>query len=80
MRKCHRCEAEMQEGFSILASGVLFGGIEITSGTGLFAKWSGKPKAAMCPKCGEVSLYIENINDIPKSEESINYDNGFPKW
>ena len=71
MRKCHRCDAEMQEGFSLQASGVLFGGIEITHGTGLFAKWNGKPKVAICPECGEVSLYIGNINDISKREDKF---------
>ena len=68
MRKCHRCDIEMQEGFAIQASGVLFGGIEITRGTGLLAKSIGKSKVAICPVCGEISLYIGNINDISKSE------------
>ncbi len=69
MRKCNRCDTEMKEGFAIQASGILFGGIEITRGAGLIAKSIGQPKVAICPECGEVSLYIENMSEISKRKK-----------
>jgi hypothetical protein len=56
----------MVEGFDIKVEGAGYG-IKISDGTGIFAKRIEKPKVAICPECGEISLYIENINDISKS-------------
>lgn len=56
MRKCPRCDVEMREGFMLRANrqpvelnktGKLFGGVDWLS-------------AAVCPECGEVSIYIPN--------------------
>ena len=38
-------------------------GIRITT-KGVFETTVEKPKVAVCPKCGEVSLYIENFKSI----------------
>ena len=65
MRICHRCKIEMSEGFDVKVEGGAYG-IKITDGTGIFSKRLEKPKVAICPKCGEVSLYIENVNKLPK--------------
>lgn len=60
MRKCIRCGAEMEENFTI------------TSGTGIVVRREGlsmksvKPKVAVCPKCGEVSIYIEDFSKLKK--------------
>ena len=54
MRKCIRCGAEMQEGFSFTGSG---GNVLRKKGFSLKAVY---PKAAICPKYGEVSIYIED--------------------
>lgn len=43
-------------------------GIKIATGTGIFAKRIEKPKVAVCPKCGEISMYIENLDKISKSK------------
>jgi hypothetical protein len=39
--------------------GVLYG-LKRKKKKGLFSKVSAKPKAAICPICGYVALYIEN--------------------
>ena len=57
MRKCLRCGAQMEEGYVI------------TSGYGIVIRPTGerkrgakpvKPAVAVCPACGEVSIYVEN--------------------
>lgn len=63
MRRCKQCENEMIKGFNIKVEGGSYG-IKISKGDGVFAKRLGKPKVAICPKCGEISLYIENPNQI----------------
>ena len=54
MRKCVRCGAEMEEGFSFTGPG---GNVLRKKGFSLKAVY---PKAALCPKCGEVSIYVED--------------------
>jgi hypothetical protein len=49
----------MIENCDVKVEGVAYG-IKISDGTGIFANRIDKPKVAVCPKCGEVSLYIEN--------------------
>ena len=63
MRICHRCQSEMLEGFDVKIEGSGYG-IKISKGTGRFAKRLEKPKVAVCPQCGEVSLYLENLEDL----------------
>lgn len=58
MRKCLRCDTEMIENCSIKIEGAGYG-IKIAEGEGVFAHRIAKPKVAICPKCGEVSMYIE---------------------
>lgn len=66
MRICKHCQCNMIEGFDIKIEGAGYG-IKISRGDGIFAKRLEKPKVAICPKCGEVSLYIENIDEIVES-------------
>ncbi len=54
MRKCIRCGTEMQEGFSFTGGG---GNVLRKKGMTLKAVYT---KAALCPKCGEISLYIDD--------------------
>lgn len=65
MRICYRCGIEMVEGFDVKVEGGAYG-IKISNGTGIFAKRIEKPKVAICPNCGEISLYIENFSEIFK--------------
>lgn len=67
MRICRQCQSEMIEGFDVKVEGAGYG-IKIAKGTGIFAKRIEKPKVAVCPKCGEISLYIENLGEILKGE------------
>lgn len=64
MRKCIRCGADMVEGCGINVKHGAYG-IKIT--------WSEKyrpfsglaaPKVAVCPKCGEISLYLEDTEQL----------------
>lgn len=65
MRKCIRCGDEMIEKCDIKVEGAAYG-IKITDSTGIFANRIEKPKVAICPSCGEVSLYIENVSSLRK--------------
>jgi hypothetical protein len=50
--KCYQCEADTY-------------GIRISKkGKGLFNKVSAKPKAAVCPNCGYVALYIDEHKEF----------------
>ncbi len=55
VRKCLRCGAEMEEGYTI-TSGY---GIVIRPPHGNKGAKPVKPGAAVCPVCGEVSIYLE---------------------
>lgn len=35
----------------------------------LFSGRIGKPKVAICPKCGEVSIYVEDIEKLVDSKK-----------
>lgn len=62
MRKCLRCHEEMVENLDVKVDMQGYG-IRITT-KGVFGTTVEKPKVAVCPKCGEVSLYIENFESI----------------
>ena len=66
MRICPQCQCEMIERFDVKVEGGY--GIKIAAGTGIFADRIEKPKVAVCPKCGEISLYIENVDKISNSK------------
>ena len=63
MRTCKQCDSEMVNGFDIKDDGASYG-IKITKNSAIFAERIEKPKVAICPKCGEVSLYIEKLDKI----------------
>jgi hypothetical protein len=66
VRICRQCQCEMQEGFDVKVEGAGYG-IKIAAGTGIFATRLEKPKVAICPQCGEISFYIEDVDKIRKS-------------
>ena len=41
-------------------------GIVIMDSDRFFAGTVGKPKAAVCPECGEISIYLENVDKLKK--------------
>lgn len=67
IRICRQCQYEMVEGFDVKVEGAGYG-IKIAKDTGIFAKRIEKPKVAICPKCGEISLYIESVDKISEGE------------
>ena len=70
MRACHRCNKDMLEGFDIKVEGAGYG-IKVSSGEGMFAKRIEKPKVAICPECGEVSIYVSNVGEVTKNKKVI---------
>lgn len=67
MRQCIRCGSQMEEGYDLKIQGQGYG-LTLTDSEKVFAHRLGKPKAAFCPSCGEISLYME-IDDTGKKEE-----------
>ena len=62
MRECPRCKAEMVEDLIIRDSG-RFTNIIITTGR-VFGPNLGKVCAAVCPECGEISIYLEDTDKL----------------
>lgn len=59
MMKCNQCQNEMIKDCTVNVEGGMYG-IKITKKVkGLFNNVSAKPKAAVCPNCGNVAFYIE---------------------
>lgn len=64
MRKCIRCQSDMVENCSIKIERAGNGIVLTTDDKKLFTHRIGSPKVAICPKCGEVSIYTENIKEL----------------
>lgn len=62
MRQCIRCKSEMVEDLRIRQTGDGMG-LTVTT-AGFFCKTIGKLKAAVCPNCGEISLYLEDTDKL----------------
>ena len=62
MRICKQCNSEMIEGFNVKMDGAGYG-IKIVKTDEVIIP---KIKACICPKCGEVFLYIENLEKLKK--------------
>lgn len=64
MRDCIRCGSEMKENCAIKVEGAGYGIVLSSDEKKLFGGRMGKPKVAICPKCGEVSIYIKDIEKL----------------
>lgn len=64
MRKCIRCGTEMKEDCTIKVQGAGYGIVLSTEKDKLFKGRIGEPKVAICPECGEVSIYIEDTSCV----------------
>lgn len=62
MRKCIRCNQEMIENLEINVSNGGYG-IDIRE-KGLFKNSLGRIKCAVCPECGYLETYIDDITKI----------------
>lgn len=66
MRKCIRCGEDMLENYVIKSQGGLYG-VRINSDRDkIFGKNMGEPNVAICPNCGEISLYLDNSGKLNK--------------
>ena len=68
MRKCLRCQDEMVENLVIFVSSGEYG-IDVRE-KGIFKGSLGKIKAAVCPSCGLVEPYLEDLSKIQKLSNS----------
>lgn len=64
MRNCLRCGAEMQEGCTVKVEGTGYGVVLSTEENKLFSGRIGKPRVAICPQCGEVSIYLKDTDRL----------------
>ena len=64
MRTCIRCGSDMKEGCAIKIEGGGNGIVLSADENKLFGGRIGKPKVAICPNCGEVSIYIEDVDKL----------------
>ena len=64
MRKCIRCGTEMKENCDIKVEGAGYGIFLSSVDNKLFGGRMGKLKVAICPKCGEVSVYLEDLEKL----------------
>ncbi len=64
MRKCIRYGADMQEGCTIKVEGAGYGVVLSTEESKIFSGRVGRPKVAICPQCGEVSIYLEDMSRL----------------
>ena len=64
MRKCLRCGAEMKENRDLRVQGAGCGLVLAKDENKLFGGRVGKPKVAVCPRCGEISLYLDDVEKL----------------
>ncbi len=57
-RDCLRCGSKMEQGYKMKLNHKVYD-IVITKEKGGFFNKTGKPSVSICPKCGEVSIYLE---------------------
>ena len=67
MRECIRCGSEMKEKCAIKMEGTGYGIVMSSDKSKLFAGRLGRPKVAISPKCGEISIYIADVAKLNKS-------------
>lgn len=67
MRICLRSQFDMVENCDIKVENGGYGLTAANNTNRVFAGRIGKPIVATCPNCGEISIYIENTEDIKKA-------------
>ena len=66
MRTCLRCGCEMKENCDIRVEGAGYGVVLSQDAGKLFGGRIGKPRVAICPQCGEVSIYLPDTSVLKK--------------
>lgn len=69
MRMCIRCGEAMQENCAIKVEGTGYGIVMSTKKDAMFRGRIGIPNVAVCPKCGEVSIYMADTSKLSVEEE-----------
>lgn len=64
MRKCVRCGSEMKENCGIKVKGGAYGLVLTDDERKWWGGRMGAPKVAICPQCGEVSIYLEDLSKL----------------
>ena len=64
MRKCIRCGNIMKENCAVKVEGAGYGSILSSDESKRFGGRMGKPKVAICPECGEVSIYLDDVEKL----------------
>ncbi|MBC5628860.1 hypothetical protein H8S20_08150 [Clostridium sp. NSJ-6] len=66
MRKCLRCDEVMVEDYMLKTENLTaVASVVLAKGGGIFSSnTKGKVKAAVCPKCGEISIFFDELNKI----------------
>ncbi len=62
--KCIRCGSIMKENCAVKVEGAGYGIILSSDESKLFGGRMGKPKVAICPECGEVSIYLDDVERL----------------
>ncbi|WP_322173843.1 hypothetical protein [Acutalibacter caecimuris] len=63
MRKCLRCQTEMQEGYALFESDSYWRIVAAEDGK-WFPREMGKLSCAVCPACGYVELFVEDTKKV----------------
>lgn len=69
MRKCLRCDAEMQDDCYVSDQGVSLSHIVVVEKDESYKKVELPVKAAICPTCGYVELYVEKRIDSQEKRQ-----------
>ena len=65
MRTCIRCNTKMVEDCGVKIQGAGYTFVITENENIMFGSQSiGKPKAAVCPNCGEISFYLEDVKQL----------------
>lgn len=62
MRTCIRCGIEMKENCGIKVQRAGYGLVLTKDARKLFGGRMAEPAVAICPQCGEVSFYLEDVS------------------
>ncbi len=63
MRKCLRCNVEMKEGLVVMTAGGY--AVDVRE-KGMFKGSLGKISAAVCPECGYLETYLQDLEKLKK--------------
>ena len=69
MRKFISCGNKNIEGWGIKVKGGAYGIVLTDNENKWWGGRIGEPKVAICPNCGEVSIYLENMEKLKNNEK-----------